>query len=256
MKERNSDDLHWKSIDYDKVSEVYDEARAGNPEMIRHLLHGSSVKPGLLVLDVGCGTANNTLLFAKVTNALVLGVDLSSRMLRKAHEKAPQLGFIQSSADFLPFRDNIFDFVFMTDVVHHLPALNSALNETHRVLNHGGLICIVTQSHTQIEQRMTSKFFPTTVTVDQARPDIPDIEKAMVRAAYANIHSDAHTLAPFLLSQEYIETLEMKGYSSLHRISEEDFQKGLQAVRAALAHGDELSSLTEYSFVWGTKHSS
>jgi len=246
--------LNWQSIDYDEMSEVYDQVRSGSPEMIRHLVRGAPLKPGSLVLDVGCGTANNTVLFADAVDALVIGVDLSGQMLAKAHEKAPVLDFIQSSADSLSLPGDAFDFVFMSDVIHHIVDLHSTLSEIHRVLSHGGMTCIVTQSDKQIEERMTSKFFPSTVDVDKARyAGISEIEKVMVSVGYTNVYSRELTLAAFPLTPDYLAIVEKKGYSSLHKINEEEFQRGLLAVRAALFRGDEPRFLTKYTFVWATK---
>jgi ubiquinone/menaquinone biosynthesis C-methylase UbiE len=257
MNHHRRDKVHWQSVDYDELSEEYDQVRAGSPGMIRHLVGGASLKPGSLVLDIGCGTANNTILFAEVVDAIVVGVDLSGQMLAKAHGKAPGLDFIQSSVDPLSFPGDTFDFVFMTNVIHHIADLYSTLSEVHRVLNRRGLICIVTQSHKQIEERMTSKFFPSTVAIDKARyAGISETEKVMVSIGYTNVYSREHTLAPFLLTPGYLAIVEKKGYSSLHKINEEEFQKGLHAVRAALSRGDELRILTKYTFVWATKTAS
>ncbi|MHA2431766.1 MAG: class I SAM-dependent methyltransferase [Candidatus Thorarchaeota archaeon] len=257
MNHHRRDKVHWQSVDYDELSEEYDQVRAGSPGLIRHLVGGASLKPGSLVLDIGCGTANNTILFAEVVDAIVVGVDLSGQMLAKAHGKAPGLDFIQSSVDPLSFPGDTFDFVFMTNVIHHIADLYSTLSEVHRVLNRRGLICIVTQSHKQIEERMTSKFFPSTVAIDKARyAGISETEKVMVSIGYTNVYSREHTLAPFLLTPGYLAIVEKKGYSSLHKINEEEFQKGLHAVRAALSRGDELRILTKYTFVWATKTAS
>jgi ubiquinone/menaquinone biosynthesis C-methylase UbiE len=76
-----------KSIDYDKVSKVYDNVRVGNPEMVHQILQGVSLNRESRVLDVGCGTGNNTLLLAETSNAKVVGLDISYGMLEKACEK-------------------------------------------------------------------------------------------------------------------------------------------------------------------------
>ena len=57
-----STEMFRKTIDYDRVSEVYDQVREGNPEMVIQLLTEVSLTDASLVLDVGCGTGNNTIL--------------------------------------------------------------------------------------------------------------------------------------------------------------------------------------------------
>ncbi|UCH04741.1 MAG: class I SAM-dependent methyltransferase, partial [Candidatus Thorarchaeota archaeon] len=179
-----------KSIDYDSVSRIYDQVRVGEPEMIFHLLEEFAPESGSKVLDIGCGTGNNTLLFQKAVETRVFGLDPSLGMLREAVAKAPEIEFVQGAAEAIPFPTGHFDMLFMTEVVHHLRSLAPAILETTRVLKAGGHLCIVTQSHEQIEQRMTSRFFPATVEIDKARyPDIPVIESALYEAGFTEVWS-------------------------------------------------------------------
>jgi len=67
-----------KTIDYDKVSKVYDKVREENPEMVYQILDGVSLSGSSRVLDVGCGTGNNTLLLASLVQARVIGSFRSS----------------------------------------------------------------------------------------------------------------------------------------------------------------------------------
>jgi len=100
-----------KSIDYDSVSKIYDQVRAGEPEMIYYILKEFTPGPESMVLDVGCGTGNNTLLFQKSTKSQVFGLDFSAGMLQEAREKAPQICFIHASADCMPILSERFDFL-------------------------------------------------------------------------------------------------------------------------------------------------
>ena len=242
------------SIDYDSVSKTYDLVRAGEPEMIFHMLEESVPDSGSKVLDVGCGTGNNTLLFKRAVDARVFGLDPSYGMLEEAVAKAPEIAFVQGTAESIPFPKGLFDMLFMTEVVHHLSSLEPAILETVRVLKPGGYLCIVTQSHEQIGQRMTSRFFPATVDVDKARyPDIPVIESAMLEAGFNGISSKSYKFSPVILGPEYLETVSRKGYSMLHKISDNAYQKGLESLRLAYDRGEQLDYAAGYTFVWGTK---
>ncbi|MFW9920721.1 MAG: class I SAM-dependent methyltransferase [Candidatus Thorarchaeota archaeon] len=243
-----------KSIDYDSVSAIYDEVRTGDPEMILHLLQGITSLEAPRVLDVGCGTANNTLLFAKTSGLVVTGLDLSFGMLCEACTKAPLLSFVQAPADSIPFLDASFDFIFMTEVVHHLPDIRSAFAEIYRVTAKGGRICIVTQSHKQIEGRMTSRFFPATIDIDQARyPSIPSLEASLLDIGFSQIDVQSFQFTPVRLGNEYLETVEKRGYSMLHKISDDAYQEGLSKLRDAMATGARLDYAAGYSFVWAER---
>ncbi|MHA2377839.1 MAG: class I SAM-dependent methyltransferase [Candidatus Thorarchaeota archaeon] len=251
---RNPEDELNRTIDYDSVSKIYDQVRAGEPEMVYYLLQEKTPSSDSRVLDVGCGTGNNTLLFQRATKARVFGLDPSFGMLNEAVSKAPEVEFVQSAAESLPFLPRHFDMLFMTEVVHHLSNLEGALLEIHRVLKSGGHLCVVTQSHEQIEQRMTSRFFPATVGIDKARyPDIPAIESVMLGIGFDEVRSKSFKFAPITLGPEYLQTVSRKGYSMLHKISEEAYQEGLEALRLAHERGEQLDYSAGYTFVWGTK---
>lgn len=248
------DRTHSKTIDYDQFSGIYDKVRAGNPEMVYQLLQGLDIDSTMKVLDVGCGTANNTLLFSKVTNADVVGLDLSSGMLTQARSKAPILSFTNACADILPFKDGVLDFVFMTEVVHHLPDVRATMNDIFRVLRPSGAICIVTQSHPQIDMREVTRFFPGSSAIDKKRyPSIPSLEESLHNAGFSEIKSNPYLFAPIRLGPEYLTVIEKRGFSFLHKLSDEEYENGLNELRIAMSGGEPLDYSAGYTFVWAYK---
>jgi ubiquinone/menaquinone biosynthesis C-methylase UbiE len=243
-----------KSIDYDKVSRVYDNVRVGNPEMVHQLLQGANINHKSLVLDVGCGTGNNTLLFAEATHAKVTGLDISYGMLEKAKKKAEWIQLVQGIAGSLPFSNEVFQFAFMTEVLHHLPDISQALSEIFRVLELGGSICIVTQSHKQIDCRMTSRFFPASARVDKERyPDIDVIEENLTKTGFRGIVFKEYQFQPTRLGKDYLETVTNRGYSMLHKIGKDEYDRGLEDLRTAFAKGEDLIYSAGYTFLWATR---
>ncbi len=222
--------------------------------MVHQILQGVNLDRDSLVLDVGCGTGNNTILFAKATNVKVTGLDISYGMLEKASEKDKQVPLVQSPADALPFADETFQFVFMTEVIHHLPDPGSSIQDIHRVLGTEGSLCVVTQSHKQIDGRMTSRFFPASARVDKERyPDTDVIEEFMLKSGFDRTSPKEYQFRPTQLGEEYLNTAKNRGYSMLHKISQEDYEQGLQALEAAFARGETLTYSAGYTFVWGFK---
>ncbi len=243
-----------KNVDYDKVAEGYDQVRTGDPEMMHQILSEVFLGRNSTILDIGCGTANNTLLISRNSHARLVGIDLSSGMLHEAKKKTPEIHLAHASANHLPFGNMTFDLAFMTEVLHHLADVPPVINETFRVLRASGEFCIVTQSHEQIDHRMTTRFFPATAEIDKGRyPNIEVAKKHLRAAGFTNVRSKPFTFARIPLEDEYLETVEKKGYSMLHKISEVEYQEGLKELRAAYAAGARLEYAPRYTFIWGSK---
>lgn len=243
-----------KTIDYDMISEVYDKVREGNPEMVQQILDGVSLSESSLVLDVGCGTGNNIILLASTVQASVVGLDISHGMLRKAYEKRTQIPLVQAPAECIPFATESVDFVFMTEVLHHLPDIPASFHDICRILKNSGSLCIVTQSHKQIDRRMTSRFFPASAAIDKERyPDIDVVEDLLFKAGFSAVNLKEYTYSPVQLGAEYLETVTKRGFSMLHKISKEDYKEGLEEIKAAFQQGEVLMYSADYSFVWALK---
>src|SRR5947209_604710 len=97
---------------------------------------------GKVVLDLGCGKGENTLLLAD-RGAHVLSMDLSESLIALARQRlgingvSGEVGFLAGSAHDIPLRDESVDVVFGIAILHHLD-LALAASEVHRVLRKGG----------------------------------------------------------------------------------------------------------------------
>lgn len=95
------------------------------------------------VLDIGCGSGRCTVPIAHKVNS-VIGIDISSGMLKQARKKAIKEGnisridYIQADAENLPFKTGLFDYCNMFGILHHVESIESVINETYRVLNNRG----------------------------------------------------------------------------------------------------------------------
>ncbi|MBX7214192.1 MAG: class I SAM-dependent methyltransferase [Thermoflexales bacterium] len=109
----------------------------------------ATVKPGMRVLDLGCGRGEIVRHVARL-GAASFGVDYAQvavRMTRGVMENEPGThGVARSDAKNLPFATDSFDRVLMFDVVEHLHPweLDLCLAEVRRVLKPDGQIIVHT----------------------------------------------------------------------------------------------------------------
>jgi len=124
---------------YNEVAEEFSRTRKRVWEEMEYL--ASKVPEGAKVLDIGCG--NGRLLQVLPKNIRYLGVDLSSKLIRKARETYPDKRFLTGDFLSLPY-DKLgqeYDFIFAIAVFHHLPNKRTRLHfltKAKKLLGKGG----------------------------------------------------------------------------------------------------------------------
>lgn len=88
-----------------------------------------------LVLDVGCGPQELPT-YAAGLRARFVGIDPLLGVQPRA------FAFVQGIAEYLPFRDGVFDRVLFATSIDHLLVADRALAETRRVAKPGGSVCV------------------------------------------------------------------------------------------------------------------
>lgn len=106
------------------------------------------LQAGEKVLDIGSGPGYLASDMAAIVGpgGEVHGVDISEQLLvlaRKKFAHQPWLTFHNANATSLPFPDNHFDVVVVTQVLEYLADVDAALSEFHRVLRTGGRILVL-----------------------------------------------------------------------------------------------------------------
>jgi SAM-dependent methyltransferase len=118
---------------------------------IARLLMGLS--PGDGVLDVACGTGGFTRDFARVVGpeGLVVGLDASETMLRRAvaETDAEQVQYVRGDVIDMPFREQSFDAVCCFAALNLFAEPMRALDSMTGVLTPGGRIAIFTSARTR-----------------------------------------------------------------------------------------------------------
>src|SRR3989475_11676167 len=122
-------------------------SQATTPSAAR-LVHFAGVRPGQIVLDVGCGTGV-VAITARRAGAVVTGLDLTPELLAVARENAAiaevdDIVWKEGDIENLPFRDGEFDVVLSQFAHIFAPRPEVATKELLRVLKPGGRIAFST----------------------------------------------------------------------------------------------------------------
>jgi ubiquinone/menaquinone biosynthesis C-methylase UbiE len=103
------------------------------------------IKPGDVILDLGCGRGEETIKAAGLAgpDGKAVGLDLTEAMVIQAitnavKEKRENTSFVQGDIESLPFEDGIFDGVTSNCVINHAKDKNRVYREIHRVLKPEG----------------------------------------------------------------------------------------------------------------------
>jgi SAM-dependent methyltransferase len=106
----------------------------------------AQLKPGMRLLDVGCGTGSITVGFAGYVNpGDVVGIDTGEAEIKAAVENAENLAlsnvkFQVGGLTNLPFVENEFDAVFAGSAIEFIPDAAAAIDQIARVLRPGGVV--------------------------------------------------------------------------------------------------------------------
>ncbi len=143
---------------YENLAWVYDltfgpALHPGRVDAIRRM----AIRPGDRVLEVGVGTGINAALYP--AECAVTGIDFSSSMLEKAHDRIARKGvrnvrLLQMDAQNMKFADDSFDIVYAPYVISVVPDPVAVTREMHRVCRPGGKIIIL--NHFRSKSRLGS----------------------------------------------------------------------------------------------------
>ncbi|GAV22424.1 methyltransferase domain-containing protein [Carboxydothermus pertinax] len=107
-----------------------------------------SLKPGMTVLDLGCGNGQETIKAAKiVAPGLVVGLDITEKLLEKGLRQAKEQGvnnvlFVRGEIEHLPFIAESFDVILSNCALNHARDKLKVYQEIYRVLKADGYFVV------------------------------------------------------------------------------------------------------------------
>jgi SAM-dependent methyltransferase len=234
-----------------RFSSLYARNRQLNPEVLKELLSTGSIQARSRVLEVGCGSANYITAVKSMVGCACWGLDRSAGMLSNAKKQAENIYFQLGNAETLGLQGSFFDTMFSVDVIHHVNDHSAYYQEAYRVLKAGGKICTVTDSEWMIQNRQPlAAYFPEMVAPESDRyPRIAQLREIMQKVGFRQVEE---TMVEFHYELHDLQPYKDKVFSSLHLISEDAFQRGLEKMRQDLLTGP-ISGISRSLLLWGVK---
>jgi SAM-dependent methyltransferase len=127
--------------DYGRKLQLFNALAA--PEL-RAAIAGLQLRPGMRVLDAGCGTGETLgwLAAAVAPGGLAAGVDLSRAHLRAARACAPGALLVQADLQLPPLAAGSFDLVWTVNTAHHLRDPAAGVRTLAALLRPGGRLAL------------------------------------------------------------------------------------------------------------------
>lgn len=233
---------------YRSVASEYAKHRSAHSGVADSLVEYVADREGMPVLEIGCGTGNHSGALLRQTRCACVGVDPSLSMLSEARRLYSSFLVASAIGEALPFGKAHFRLVFSVDVVHHVRNRRKVFAEIARVLEPQGTVCTVTETPDLIRGRsVLSAFFPETVNADLARYPAFETMNVELRDAGLEIYRTQVVEQSYVVSN--VEPFEARVFSCLRLISDAAFERGLTALRLALATGP-LTGVSRYLAIW------
>ncbi len=127
------------------------------------IAEAAQLRPGMRILEIGCGTGMFTEMFAQ-TGCSIVAVDISSDLLEKARLRnlpEDQVQFVNKRFEDCVI-DGPFDAIVGSSVLHHLEVVE-ALSKMYELLKPSGILCFAEPNmlNPQIfAERKFRRFFP------------------------------------------------------------------------------------------------
>jgi tocopherol O-methyltransferase len=115
-------------------------------QLIERLAQVAGIRPGAMILDVGCGTGASSIYLAKHYKAEVTGITISRIQVDMARRAAAaervNATFLLMDAEAMNF-GNLFDFIWSIESISHCQDIGSFFGSAAKLLQPGGKIAVI-----------------------------------------------------------------------------------------------------------------
>jgi SAM-dependent methyltransferase len=125
------------------VYRLYDGLRRRlNRRLVDYVRDHAVLENGGVVLEAGSGTAYASSLMSETPSITAIALDYDLEALIEAKRRDPSLPLVVGDLRHLPFKNNAIDVAWNSSTLEHLPDMNEALMELHRITKRGGRVFV------------------------------------------------------------------------------------------------------------------
>lgn len=230
-----------QSVNFDRAIDYYDATR-GFP-------NGVAAKVGAFIadvtqldtqsdlLEVGIGTGRIAVPLAPHV-ASIAGVDISSGMMSKIHEKqnTDTIHLAKANAEHLPFSTQSFDAVLITHVLHLVSQPEQVLNEIQRVTKSSGkfIHCRNSYRNDGVMADINAAWNEHTKRASKGPKRWNTIDTLITNAAFTLVREEGYEFPYENRLANYVKAIEERHWSSTWFLDDETHKRGLDAVYAVI----------------------
>lgn len=239
-------------MNYTQLAENFANTHTVNRHIFFEIISKFSPKSNINVLDFGCGSGNYIKAIDTYTNYHIYGVEPCEEMIKIAQNQNPNIVIRSGNHLSIPYPNDFFEYVYMTNVVHQIPDISAMYREIHRVLRPNGVLCICTESRRQLLSKYWIRYFPSIIIKDLRRfPSISKLKRiarqqlfSTVKVTFVGEKKWSH-ITNFLLTQ-----VMKRSMSVLNLISMTEYETGKKRIFKAYQKRKVHFSNRGYTFLW------
>ncbi len=231
-----------QSINFDRAAEYYDRSRGfpGGvaPQVGAFIAETVGFTKQSQLLEVGIGTGRIALPLAPHVGSIT-GFDISWRMMSKlrAKQNGEPIRLSTADAHFMPFATAQFDAAYITHVLHVVAEPMRVAQEIMRVVKGDGVFV-----HMRNKHNSGRRFQEVVDAWNRAtRPDPATgasrwdrVDGAITDAGWVPVREAAFAFNNVARLSDFVERIEKRQWSSTWIMDDETWQRGLDAVYAAI----------------------
>lgn len=194
------------------------------------------------IIDLGAGTGAFARTISEWFSLRVVAIEPSEAMWRVARQRKPSPGvcYVAARAQALPFRMATFAAVWLSTVIHQIADLRECARQLRHVLRPQAVVLIRSAFGDRLDDITMFRYFPEAKQVATSFPTVQETLDACAVGGFVFESLESVPQVSSLSLQEFrrgLPTLRLAD-STLRRLSDEAFQRGLQLMERDLAGGN------------------